>query len=223
MPTDYESANTAHLGNPYYMHCRQEILGWLYLKAQPTSKVSELFVHQLVLHASRIGDMHAGQWHHFHSHQILDAIAELEGNTDTHFTKNDTAYRGKLLRGLRHKHFFSPAFIPKNIENSLKRNMPELAKLVQERIAAAPTGRPLDLSSLITYTAIIDAFRLHAAHTPDVNPKVTGECIVFETTSNGNTLLTLATHAERDEVIYERVVLARKTLLNVCELSIYAD
>ncbi|HEV2627332.1 MAG TPA: hypothetical protein VGV41_01635 [Pseudolabrys sp.] len=223
MAQDHKSSNTSHLNNTNYMYCRQEILGWLYLKARPTSKVSELFVHQLSLHACRIGDVYAGQWHHFHSHQILDAIAELDGKTDTHFTKRETPYRGKILRGLHHKHFFSPMFIAKNIENSVRRNAPELAKLVQERIATSPAGRPVDLDALIAYAATIDAFRLHAARKSGIDPKVTGECIVFKATNTGNVLLTLATHAESDEAIYERVLTARKTLFNVSELSLYAD
>ena len=94
---------------------------------------------------------------------------------------------------------------------------------MQERIATSPAGRPVDLDSLIAYTATIDAFRLHAAHKSGINPKVTGECIVFNAANIGNVLLTLATHAESDEAIYERVLTARKALLSVSELSIYAD
>jgi hypothetical protein len=118
----------------------------------------------------------------------------------------------------------SPAFVLKNIANSLKRNAPELADLVKERfINAQKNGYPIDLDSIIAHTAAIDGFRLHAERAPGAKPRITGECIVFESTPTGNILLTLATHAESDEVIFERVQAAKGKLLNISDLSSFAE
>jgi hypothetical protein len=202
-----------------YVQSFQEALSWLSLKTRPTARVSRLLLHQLALHASRFGDIHRGQWHHFHFHQILDAISEIEGKADAPTTKPAKPFRRGPLKGLWHKHFSSPAFVAMNVLNAIRKNSEELLEIFEARrqqMSLKHDQESTKLTGLLAYTFALDGLRLRACASSG-RSQITGEWIVFEKNVNTTTLLALATHDEGDRVIYERVVKARDELIHMSD------
>ncbi|BBO71376.1 hypothetical protein DSCA_53060 [Desulfosarcina alkanivorans] len=136
--------------------------------------------------------------------QMLDEVRYLEGIKESSSTKKTELFRHPPLKGLRKKHFLDSQFIPQNMDShygfSYGGNK-NLDKTINELIQQNKSGWIDDefigeLSHRITFGAIEERARIK---------KLTGEWIVFQIYQNKNYYLTLGSHDEGDERIWERV------------------
>jgi hypothetical protein len=121
-----------------------------------------------------------------HSHLITDEIAALEGGPRRSQTKRPAPLRGKWLKGLRHKHFFQPGYIGKNLENHW----------TEERLREALRKQMSIGEAVHRYVLGGHAARAGAS-------RLTGEWIVFAKQDGISYYLTLGRHGD-DEAIWRR-------------------
>lgn len=154
------------------------------------------------LDLSRISHLLIYQVHHLHldrkahTFQITDEIKSLELGHPASFTKHAEKFTKPPLVGLWKKHFPQPQFILRNINIHNKANLfsDEIDPIVKQEIARGKSAEE------ISHSLTFEAFERRA-----LSRKITGEWIIYCKHNKQNYYLTLATHTERDEDIYERI------------------
>ena len=130
---------------------------------------------------------------------ILDEIGHLEGAPQSRPTRTKAAapYKGPVLAGLWHKHFFNARFLVKNVMNHWTED--SLLALIESILAddAIPDEAK---AGAIAHQVVKGGFEDRAAA-----GKMTGEWIIYVPRDKRNYYLTLAGHAEADEAILQRV------------------
>jgi hypothetical protein len=161
-----------------------EIRSWLNLK-QRNGRYAHGFLAELATNSvARLFDIHA----------IYDEIGKLE-RTDTvpSLTKKSRQMRPPL-RGLWHKHYFQPSFLPRNL-------IDETEQMVKdgrwEAMFAPHYGKYVhEFIDQISHEMVIRAYERRAR-----GRRVTGEFIVYERRADGsNYYLTLGKHGEWDAI-----------------------
>lgn len=142
-----------------------------------SGKYSELFINEFLKHVKN------GT---YEPDFIGKEIEYLEGKRDTTATKKETQFKGDLLKGLWHKHFFCAKNIPNNCLKMVEKHGEKICKknLNEDEFLGA-------VLNLINKSVI--------------NHDKTGDWIVYKKTKNGNYYLTIAKHTESDEDIYNRI------------------
>lgn len=113
-------------------------------------------------------------------------IEYLEGKSPNTTTKKESIFKGILLKGLWHKHFFDAQHIPTNCLNMLEKNEKKI------------------LNKNLTDKEFLNSI-LNLVHKSVVSHDKTGDWIVYKKTDSGNFYLTIAKHNEPDEQIYNRI------------------
>jgi len=130
-------------------------------------------------------------------HHVIDEIKHLEGLLPSRQTKPATEFRGALLRGLWHKHFFPalPSVMAHNITAHLRGE--KLGELVNEVLD--PAKNPVVTQEMINELS-------HRVVTESIEErgevrKLTGEWIIFAKEGGENYYLCVCPHNSEDEVI----------------------
>lgn len=145
----------------------------------------------------------------YDTYNLTMPIKVLEGIIGSDATRKEEAFRHEPLKGFYKKHFFSPRFLIKNIENYNK------SKAGHENFCAA-----FDTYSQTEKPTVFDGrfaayLSYHTTVTPyeekHKNKCITGEWVVFfkDKISGLNYYLTLAFHQETNDEIYEKIKMAR--------------
>jgi len=141
----------------------------------------------------------------YNVHSILDEIGRLEG-TDSRpsNTKPAKPFKYPPLKALWGKHHFQAKFIPENIANywSSKNNKGQLSTLISTLKEN-------------TINKFVHEYVLGGYKARNEEHKITGEWIVFAKFDGRNFYLTLASHNEGEDNVYERV---RKSAVELPEL-----
>lgn len=130
---------------------------------------------------------------------IIECIKNLEAGEPHNGIKLATMFRKPPLKGLWHKHYFSAHFLAKNI--SLAHGKNGLEKLVSEVL---DPSKPVITSEMIEELAR----RATTEHVEKRNAegKITGEWLVFAKHGGKNYYLSLNTHTDGDQFIYDRIM-----------------
>jgi len=161
-----------------------EVRAWLDLKRRNGRYAHAFLVELAVNSANRL----------LHIHAIYDEIGKLEG-TDTvpSMTKKPRQMRPPL-RGLWHKHYFQPGFMPRNLIDEIEQ-MDKDGRW--EAMFAPHHGKYIhDFIDQISHEMVNGAFERRAR-----DRRVTGEFIVYELQPDGSHYyLTLGKHGEWDAI-----------------------
>jgi hypothetical protein len=161
-----------------------EIRSWLSLKRR-NGKYAHGFLAELAVNA--VGGL-------LHIHAIYDEIGKLEGtDTTPSMTKRPRPMRPPL-RGLWHKHYFQPSFLPRNLINEIEKMDKDgrwealfkqhYRKYIHEFI------------DKIVRDVTITSYERRAQ-----DRKITGEFIIYEPRADGsNYYLTLGKHGDWDAI-----------------------
>jgi hypothetical protein len=128
-------------------------------------------------------------------HQVISEIKHLEGLGTSRQTKEAAEFKGSVLRGLWHKHFFPmlPSTFAHNITKHFGKN--GLEKLVNEVFDSAK-------SNVVTREMINNLAR-RVVEDPIVDRgsagKLTGEWIIFAKENGQNYYLSISPHTSDDE------------------------
>jgi len=135
-----------------------------------------------------------------HVFSILDEIGDLEGspNSRGRNTKPAGPFKGALLAGLWHKHYFQASFLPKNIETYWKSGeFPDRIKAILGDLKHLTQQK----AGQIAHAYVMDGYRERSQ-----SGEITGEWIIFARQNDVNYYLTLGSHTEGDEAIRQRVL-----------------
>jgi len=132
---------------------------------------------------------------------ILSAIGEMEpGGQQSSGVKPATQFRNMPLKGLWHKHFFSPHFLPQNILLGLgKTGIEKLTKEVLDPTKSATITR--EMLAELAHRVVHEPLEARLA-----DQKLTGEWVVYLRHEEKNYYLCCNTHAAGDQFIYERIM-----------------
>lgn len=132
------------------------------------------------------------------SSQIVSEIRAMEEGGGS-MTKAPTQFTREPLRGLWHKHYFSPRFLPQNILSELpKKKMRRLAEEVFDTTRSDVITE--EMIAEFSYRVSVESFEERGA-----DKRVTGEWIVFAKHSGKNYYLCLSTHNAGDDVVAQRI------------------
>lgn len=134
-------------------------------------------------------------------YEVLQSIIEVENGEPGAGLKRATAFHGTPLRGLWHKHWFSPRFMGGNLLAAMRRK--GASNWIFE---VAKEGDILDEA---TIDRIAHRFTITAFEERWAAKEMTGEWIVYIKRPDGNRYLSVATHTMDDQFIYD-------TIVNVC-------
>ena len=168
-------------------HFRRSNYGFLHLDA---AKISRLLLAQLYyLHYARI----------YSIYDVLDEIKYLEGCSKTTKTKAASEFKGKYLRGLWHKHFFSDRFLARNIINYWKMDKKGKGKfdemitdVFQESVSEYITD---EMTNVLSYRLTDEPLKNRI-----LKGSSTGEWIVFAKNNNSNHYLVLGRHGDDENI-----------------------
>ena len=168
-------------------HFRRSNYGFLHLDA---AKISRLLLAQLYyLHYARI----------YSIYDVLDEIKYLEGCSKTTKTKAASEFKGKYLRGLWHKHFFSDRFLARNIINCWKMDKKGKGKfdemitdVFQESVSEYITD---EMTNVLSYRLTDEPLKNRI-----LKGSSTGEWIVFAKNNNSNHYLVLGRHGDDENI-----------------------
>jgi mRNA-degrading endonuclease YafQ of YafQ-DinJ toxin-antitoxin module len=179
--------------------------GELCVTDQELNEFSEIFVamEELRSRISKLLIFELYVWdkiHGIHPSEVMREIGQLELGDGYTGTKPASKFQHPPLKGLWHKHFFSARFLVNNISNAFRDGTAE--QIIRE------VCDPKKSETFTEQMANELAHRL--THEPLVqrekDQKLTGEWIVFRKYSGKNYYLTLATHHEGDQRIFDRIV-----------------
>jgi hypothetical protein len=183
--------------------CRQDLLAWasdsLAFYGLDLSRISTVLLDQVyTCEANRI----------FNTFDLTNPIKVLEGHREFDGTLPEDQFRHSPLTGLYKKHFTSPRFLAKNLLNFLQ------SKPGQRHFNLA-WKKAADISTSGVSDEKFIGYMVHQMVVPPVQIKsasstMTGEWVVFHRHEGQNYYLTLASHAESNEEIHNRVVLASR-------------
>jgi len=161
-----------------------------HLNLYAEGRYSWLFVLHLLLY---------NQMHGINPFQIVDEIRALEQSEIATRTKPAAEFSRPPLQGLWHKHFFSAQFVARNIRTHLSGG--KLTKLVEEifDVKKSPVVTE-DMVKELSHRVTAESIKQRAD-----DGKLTGEWIVFAKHGGKNYYLCLATHNDRDQLIYESI------------------
>lgn len=163
---------------------REELDEWLSLK-MVSGKYSAGLVDELAAHyVNRT----------LHVHMVLDEIAALEGSRGAKpsSTKPEAQFRGRILRGLWHKHFMQPSYIGRNLQNHW----------TDQRLEQVTRDVP---AHQLPHHLVLRGYTERAGNgAPDGSPALTGEWIVYAKHQGRHYYLTLGKHSDEDRRIWER-------------------
>ena len=138
---------------------------------------------------------------------ILDEIKNLEGfNRRPTNTKKATRFKGGLLDGLLHKHYFNARHIPHNLHNHWGQEDGRL-----ERAVAKVGEEALHEDDLWLHAgALADRIVSVAFQHKNLEKSLTGDWIIFKRQNHKNYYLCLATHDESNGEIFDRFAACAK-------------
>lgn len=169
----------------YPADVREEMVGWLDLKTV-TGKYSSGLVDELANHYVNRS---------LHVHRVFNEIGTLEAAAGARRSnaKRPTSYRGRLLRGLLHKHIWQPA----DIWNNVVKHWEDEARL-ETALRTVPVAQ-------LGYHLVMEGFSTRAGNAATDAPRLlTGEwSIIFAHHDGRNYYLTLGVHND-DAAIWER-------------------
>ena len=134
---------------------------------------------------------------HRNTHKIFDAITTLErSGQQKGLTKKEMPFRNPILKGLWHKHYFDPSFMPRNLLEELKRDT-----LFTDEISKFHGKKIEEITGEIVRLAVLEPYKRRAQ-----SNRLTGESIIYEKELKRNYYLTLSDHlAETDYLRRVRV------------------
>lgn len=161
-----------------------EIHSWLNLKRR-NGRYAHGFVVELAINSAN---------RRVHIHAIYDEIGKLEGTDITPSMTKKPRQMRPPLRGLWHKHYFQPSFLPRNLIDETEQ-MDKDGRW--EAMFAPHYGKYLhEFIDQILHKAVIGAYERRAR-----DQRITGEFIVYERQADGsNYYLTLGKHGEWDAI-----------------------
>jgi hypothetical protein len=167
------------------------------------SRISTIFIAQIIqIQASRSID----------TNSILNEIKFLEGIKNNSSTKSVEKFKHQPLQGLMKKHFYDEKFWMKNFYTHFSFEYggnSNLDTIINEAfLQSKNTFGYLNgnfISNYIATKIVVDGVKERT-----IKNKLTGEWIIFKQHNGKNYYLTLASHREKDEAIYERVCDAYK-------------
>jgi hypothetical protein len=129
---------------------------------------------------------------------IFAEIAALEGakTLGPSQTKAAAQFSGRWLRGLWHKHYTQAQFMRANLELHWTRD--RLIRMFVDSFGARTLSME-QLAKELSQRVVTDGYMERAR-----KAKLTGEWIVFAKQENKAYYLTMATHTEKDEVVWHR-------------------
>ncbi len=176
---------------------KSQLLEILQVKGKKYEKrLSDLLIEQL-----RLGCVN----NHIHPEKIIHEIDILEGVSESRsHTEPESPFLRRILneKELWKKHFFQPGFMGKNIINALqldRKNPKFFERLV--RLVAEKTKSPEQFSFVLADAVVRGVFRAKTTQ-----GKLTGEWIIFKKYQDDNYYLTLASHDEDEDVIFQRIL-----------------
>lgn len=142
---------------------------------------------------------------HIHPEKVIHEIDILEGvsKSKSHTKPEDPFSRGVLnKKGLWKKHFFQAGFIGKNIMNALQFDRKK-SKFFEQlvRLVAKKTKSPEQFSFVLSDAIVRGVFGAKITQ-----GELTGEWIVFKKHQGENYYLTVASHDEDENVIFQRIL-----------------
>lgn len=143
-----------------------------------SGKYSELFINEFLAHVKN------GT---YEPDSIGKEIEYLEGKRDITATKKEAQFKGNLLKGLWHKHFFCAQHIEHNFVKLAERLLPKKINGKNKTLGMALE----EIQSWVKKSVI--------------SHDKTGDWIVYKKTDRGNYYLTITKHTESDEDIYNRI------------------
>ncbi len=98
-------------------------------------------------------------------------------------------FRNPILKGLWHKHYFDPSFMPRNLLEELKRDT-----LFTDEISKFHGKKVEEITGEVVRLAVLEPYKRRAQ-----SNRLTGEWIIYEKEVERNYYLTLSDHlAETD-------------------------
>ncbi len=174
----------------------EKIKSYFGLSAINQPEFSNLFVVQLFI--SQIT-------HRYNIHTIVDEIKVIEGIHHLSMTKSPTKFKRLPLQGLWHTHHFQSKFVPKNISSYWgfqNDKTPKFDKMIDTVFNDLNSEYVTDEAlAKISHKIVFDAYQHRVK-----DKQITGEWIIFAKHEGRNYYLTLASHKEGDQNIYNRIV-----------------
>lgn len=135
---------------------------------------------------------------------VMDEVRFLEGKGKKTATKPATRFTKPPLEGLWHKHFFVSYFLVRNLCNYLgveQGHQKNLKRIIDDVIENSKSEYfTEEMSAQIAHRVSIEAFQERAGA-----DRLTGEWIVFGKQDGKNCYLSVASHDEGDDVIFNRI------------------
>lgn len=135
---------------------------------------------------------------------VMDEVKNLEGKGKKTATKPATRFTKPPLQGLWHKHFFLSYFLVRNLCNYLgveQEHQKNLKRIIDEVFKGSESEYfTEEMSAQIAHRVSVEAFQERASA-----DRLTGEWIIFGKHSGKNYYLSVASHTEGDEVIFNRI------------------
>jgi len=142
-------------------------------------------------------------WHFHHGtvtpEEIIREIHFLETDPSKSKTKPAEPFRGSILSGFLHKHYFTAVHLPKNLLNQISGT--KFHQQLQNICGTDETQIPVeDIANKIAYAATHGAI----SDRLDAN-KLTGEWVVFKKHQGANYYLCLGKHSDDDMHLKNRI------------------
>ncbi|MGS2763764.1 hypothetical protein [Sinomicrobium sp. M5D2P9] len=168
-------------------------------------KCSQFIIEQIARHRMNIGEKYSGKIEFYNASEILDMIERLENNRSMY-----TDFTGLVLNGFSKIHHGAYS----GLGYSLVRNIREFwfKKGVIRKERQEDFKRILLKHEVDGISAIAIAMQSYALNTRELK----GEWIIFKQLDNKKYYLCLASHTEKDEIIYETKL--KKCLMEYPEL-----
>jgi hypothetical protein len=146
---------------------------------------------------------------------VLSEIQALEGGRSGTGTKPATPFRGPLLRGLWHKHFFAP--LPSLLAHNILNHFGDsgLAGMIDQVVkdSASPVFTLAMIEDIAQRATVEPLEQRHAAG------KLTGEWVVFGKHEDKNYYLCISTHEVQDAELAARVRICQQEFDGLSWLS----
>lgn len=167
----------------------------LQLNKYPSARFSLLFIKQLWL---------MDKANVIPSCYVMDAIKEMEGVGKSFKTKKAEPFNHPPLAGFMHKHFFAPQFLYQNLSNYIGIEAGHFSnhkKIIQEVKNKYDT---VLFTEEMSYE-IAHKVSVEAIHKRMSGNRITGEWIIYKQTESIRYYLSVASHNEDEQLIYNRI------------------
>jgi hypothetical protein len=132
---------------------------------------------------------------------VLDAINNLEAGEPRNGVKRAAPFRKPPLRGLWHKHYFSPRFVAQNMVQGLgARGLERVVNEVMDPCKSDIVTKEMinELAHRVTMEPLSDRSN---------RERLTGEWLIFAKANGQNYYLCLGAHETDDQQLYERIMM----------------